>query len=106
MAETWRPFHDALALRPTASFIPDSSTVMEHTGKLLSQFEEGNTTANNYQKQQPLHVRKTSFIQTSSQILLRIPVKRNLPQSWRKVMKRQVAKTLFHRLLTRIGFQH
>ncbi len=24
VAETWRPFHDALALRPTASFIPDS----------------------------------------------------------------------------------
>ena len=24
VAETWKPFHDALALRPTASFIPDS----------------------------------------------------------------------------------
>ncbi len=46
MAKTWRPFHDALALRPTASFIPDSYTVLEHTGDLLSQFEEGNATAN------------------------------------------------------------
>jgi hypothetical protein len=26
-AETWRPFHDALALRLTVSFIPDSCTV-------------------------------------------------------------------------------
>jgi hypothetical protein len=26
-AETWRPFRDALALRPTVSFIPDSCTV-------------------------------------------------------------------------------
>jgi hypothetical protein len=42
VAETWRPFHDALALRPTASFIPVSYTVLEHTGDLLSQFEEGN----------------------------------------------------------------
>jgi hypothetical protein len=49
VAETWKPFHDALALRPTASFIPDSYTVMEHTGDLLSQFEEGNATANNDQ---------------------------------------------------------
>ncbi len=49
MAETWRPFHDALALRPTASFIPDSYTVMEHTGDLLSQFEERNATATNDQ---------------------------------------------------------
>ncbi len=49
VAETWRPFHDALALRPPASFIHDSYTVLEHTGDLLSQFKEGNTTANNYQ---------------------------------------------------------
>ena len=49
MAETWRPFHDALALRPTVSFIPDSYTVLEHTGDLLSQFEEGNAIANNNQ---------------------------------------------------------
>jgi hypothetical protein len=49
VAETWRPFHDALALRPTASFIPDSYTVLERTGDLLSQFEEGNATANNNQ---------------------------------------------------------
>ncbi len=49
MAETWKPFHDALALRPTASFIPVSYTVMEHTRDLLSQFEEGNATANNDQ---------------------------------------------------------
>ncbi len=48
-AEAWRPFYDALALRPTASFIPDSYTVLEHTGDLLSQFEEGNATANNDQ---------------------------------------------------------
>jgi hypothetical protein len=38
VAETWRPFHDALALGPTASFIPNSYTVIEHTGNLLSQF--------------------------------------------------------------------
>jgi hypothetical protein len=49
VAETWKPFHDALALRPTASFITDSYTVLEHTGDLLSQFEEGNATANGYQ---------------------------------------------------------
>ncbi len=49
VAETWRPFHDALALRPTASFIPDSCTVLEHTGDLLSQFEEGKATPNNNQ---------------------------------------------------------
>ncbi len=49
VAETWRPFHDALALRPSASFIPDSYTVLEHIGDLLSQFEEGNATANNNQ---------------------------------------------------------
>jgi hypothetical protein len=49
VAETQRPFHDALALRPTASFIPDSYTVLEYTGDLLSQFEEGNATANNNQ---------------------------------------------------------
>ncbi len=47
VAETWRPFHDALTLRPTASFIPDSYTVLEHTGDLLFQFEEGNATNNN-----------------------------------------------------------
>ncbi len=46
VAAAWRPFHDALALRPTASFIPDSYTVLEHTGDLLSQFEEGRATAN------------------------------------------------------------
>ncbi len=45
MADSLRPFHDALALRPTASFIPDSYTVLEHTGDLLSQFEEGNATS-------------------------------------------------------------
>ncbi len=44
VAETWRAFHYALALRPT-SFIPDLYTVLEHTGDLLSQFEEGNATA-------------------------------------------------------------
>jgi hypothetical protein len=49
VAETWRPFHDALALRPTASFIPDSYTVVEHTEDLLSRFKEGNATANNNQ---------------------------------------------------------
>jgi hypothetical protein len=49
MAETWRPFHDALALRPTASFIPDLYTVLEHTRDPLSQFEEGNATANDNQ---------------------------------------------------------
>jgi hypothetical protein len=49
VAENWRPFHDALALRPTASFIPDPYTVLEHTGDFLSQFEEGNATANNNQ---------------------------------------------------------
>ncbi len=49
MAETWRPFHDALALRPTAFFIPDPYTMLEHTGDLLSQFEERNATANNNQ---------------------------------------------------------
>ncbi len=38
VTETWRPFHDALALMPTASFITDSYTVLEHTGDLLSQF--------------------------------------------------------------------
>jgi hypothetical protein len=47
VAETWRPFHDALSLRPTASFIPDSYAVLENTGDLLSQFEEGNAIANN-----------------------------------------------------------
>ncbi len=36
VAETWRSFHDALALRPTASFIPDPYTVLEHTRDLLS----------------------------------------------------------------------
>ncbi len=49
VAETWRPFHNALALQPTASFIPVSYIVLEHTGDLLSQFEEGNATANNNQ---------------------------------------------------------
>ncbi len=49
VAETCRPFHDALALGPTASFIPDSYTVLEHTGDMLSQFEEENATANNNQ---------------------------------------------------------
>ncbi len=49
VAEIWRPFRDALALRPTASFIPDSYTVLEHTGDMVSQFEEGNATANNNQ---------------------------------------------------------
>jgi hypothetical protein len=49
VAETWRPSHDAQDLRPTASFIPDSYTVLEHTGDLLSQFVEGNATANNDQ---------------------------------------------------------
>ncbi len=42
-------FYDALAVRPTASVIPDSYTVLEHTGDLLSQFEEGYATANNNQ---------------------------------------------------------
>ncbi len=46
VAETWRPFHDALALRPETSFIPDPHTFVEHTGDVLSQFEEGNTVAN------------------------------------------------------------
>jgi hypothetical protein len=49
VAETWRPLHVALALRPNASFIPDPYTVLEHTGDLLSQFEEGNTAADNDQ---------------------------------------------------------
>ncbi len=49
VGETWRPFHDALALRPTALFIPHSCTVMEHNGDLLPQFEERNAIANNYQ---------------------------------------------------------
>jgi hypothetical protein len=49
VAETWKHFHDALALKLTASFIPDSYTVLEHTGGLLTQFEEGNATANNNQ---------------------------------------------------------
>jgi hypothetical protein len=49
VAGTWRPFHDAVALRPTASFITDSYTVLEHTGDRLSQFEEGNATTNNSQ---------------------------------------------------------
>jgi hypothetical protein len=49
VAGTWRPSHDALALRPTASFIPESYTVLEHTGDLLSQFEERNAAANNNQ---------------------------------------------------------
>jgi hypothetical protein len=78
MTETWRPFHDALALRPTASFIPDSYTMLEHTGDMLSQFEEGNTTANDNQTATTSPLRKTSSIQNSSQILLRIPVKRRL----------------------------
>jgi hypothetical protein len=49
VAETWRPFRSASALRPTASFTPDPYIVTEHTGCLLSQFEERNTTANNNQ---------------------------------------------------------
>jgi hypothetical protein len=49
VAETWRPFHDALALRHTTSCISDSYTVLEHTGDLLPQFDEGNATANNNQ---------------------------------------------------------
>jgi hypothetical protein len=49
VAETWRPFHNALALRPTASFLPDSYIVLEHTGDMLSQFEEGNAKANGSQ---------------------------------------------------------
>ncbi len=57
VADTWKSFHDALALRPTASFIPDSYTVTEHTGDLLSQLEEGNATANNNQ------TAKTSFFE-------------------------------------------
>ena len=35
VAETWRPFHDALALRPETSFIPDPHTFVEHTGDVL-----------------------------------------------------------------------
>ncbi len=46
MAETWRPFHDALVLRPPAFFTPDSYTVLEHTWDILSQFEKWNATAN------------------------------------------------------------
>ncbi len=49
VALTWRPFHDALALRPTSSFIPDPYTVLEYTRDLLPQFEEGNATANSDQ---------------------------------------------------------
>ncbi len=49
-AETQRLFHDALVLRPIdASFIPVPQTVLEHTGDLLSQFEQGNATANKNQ---------------------------------------------------------
>jgi hypothetical protein len=32
VAETWRSFHDALALQPETSFIPDPHTFVEHTG--------------------------------------------------------------------------
>jgi hypothetical protein len=53
VAVTWRPFHDTLALRPTSSLIPDSCTVLEHTGGLLSQFEVGNATSNNNQTATP-----------------------------------------------------
>jgi hypothetical protein len=45
LAETWKPFHGALALRPDTSFIPDPHTFLEHTKDLLSQLEEGNTAA-------------------------------------------------------------
>ncbi len=49
VADTWTPFHDALVVRPTTSLIPDTHTVVEHTGDPLSQFEEGNAAANNKQ---------------------------------------------------------
>jgi hypothetical protein len=32
VAEAWRLFHDALALQPETSFIPDLHTFVEHTG--------------------------------------------------------------------------
>jgi len=54
VAETWRPFHDALALRPETSFIPDPHTFVEHTGDMLSQVEEGNTVVRDGQTVTPL----------------------------------------------------
>ncbi len=98
MAKTWRPFHDALALRPTVSFIPDSYTVLENTGDLLSQFEEGNATASGSQTETTSPFRDTSSTQTSFQILLRIKVKRKLLKALRKAMKKQAAQILSLRL--------
>jgi hypothetical protein len=86
-------------LRPTASFIPDSFTVLEHTGDLLSQFEEGNATASNNQTATTSPLRKTLSTQTSFQILLRIPMKRRVLKTQRKTMRRQPAQKLFLRLL-------
>ncbi len=89
MAETWKPFHDALALRPTASFIPDPYTVLEHTGDLLSQFEEGKLQLVAIKQKQLLLLKKTSSIQISFQILLRTPMKRKPLKAQRKAMSQQ-----------------
>ncbi len=99
VTETWRPFHDALAFRSIASFIPDSYTVLEHTGDLLFQFEEGNATAHNNQTATTSPFEEDSSIQTSSQTLLRILVKRRLLKAQRKTMRKQTAQILFLRLL-------
>jgi hypothetical protein len=99
VAETWRVFHDAVPLRPTSSFIPDSYTVLERTVDLLFQFEEGNATAIIIKPQKLLLLRKTSSIQTSFQILLRIQVKRKLLKASTKAMKKQAAQALSLRSL-------
>jgi hypothetical protein len=69
--------------------------VLEDTGDLLSQFEEGII----IKQQQLFHLRKTLFTQTSFQTLLRIPVKRRLRKIQRKPLRRQKALLLFLRLL-------
>jgi len=41
VAETWRPLHDALALRPETSFIPDPYTTLEHSGDRCHSLRRG-----------------------------------------------------------------
>ena len=40
IATTWRPFHDALALRPLASDVPDGDATIESTGTLQDMFPQ------------------------------------------------------------------
>jgi hypothetical protein len=73
--------------------------VLEHAGDLLPQFDLGNATANDNQTATTSPFEEDIFIQTSSQTLLRIPVKRRLLKAKRKTMKKQAAQTLSFRLL-------